>query len=154
PDHFALRMERMGFSRAQVVFLAALVAGLLSLWAFLVTQVTTHWALLIYAVACAYIGFLSLHLYHIDDSRPRARARMGACRAFHGLPIREIESAHDLFGGGKKRFARRPCRIDPTGRLYLRSHRTSAASPRSLWEKIYHGLIEGQSALSSAQFVD
>lgn len=66
PDHFALRMERIGFSRGQIVSLTALVAGLLSLCAFLVTQVGTMWALLIYGFACAYIAFLSWKLYRIE----------------------------------------------------------------------------------------
>jgi UDP-GlcNAc:undecaprenyl-phosphate GlcNAc-1-phosphate transferase len=66
PDHFALRLERIGLSRGQIVALATLIAGLLSLCAFLVTQVGTAWALLIYGIACAYIAFLSWELHRIE----------------------------------------------------------------------------------------
>ena len=66
PDHVALRMERLGLSRGQIVFLAAVVAGLLSLCAFLVTQVHTRWALVIYGFACTYMALLSWKLYRID----------------------------------------------------------------------------------------
>lgn len=68
PDHVALRLERMGMSRGLIVFLAAFVAGLLSLCAFLVTLVGTTWALIIYGFACTYIVLLSWKLYTIDVS--------------------------------------------------------------------------------------
>lgn len=65
-DHFALRLERVGFLRHHVVGLAALCSGFLSLCAFLVTRVGTAWALWIYGVVCAYIAILSWRLYKIE----------------------------------------------------------------------------------------
>ncbi|MBU2574399.1 MAG: undecaprenyl/decaprenyl-phosphate alpha-N-acetylglucosaminyl 1-phosphate transferase [Elusimicrobia bacterium] len=47
-DHFALRLEKIGFSRERIVLLACLAAILLSACAFLVTQVPMMWGALIY----------------------------------------------------------------------------------------------------------
>lgn len=49
-DHFALRLEKIGFSRHRVVFLAALAALIFSVFAFLVTQLPLIWGALIYLV--------------------------------------------------------------------------------------------------------
>lgn len=49
-DHFALRLEKIGFSRHRVVFLAAVSALIFSVFAFLVTQVPLAWGALIYLV--------------------------------------------------------------------------------------------------------
>ena len=49
-DHFALRLEKIGFSRHWVVFLAATAALLFSVFAFLITQVPLIWGALIYLV--------------------------------------------------------------------------------------------------------
>jgi len=46
-DHFALRLEKIGFSRRQVVRLASLATLVLSLFAWLMTQVPLAWGALI-----------------------------------------------------------------------------------------------------------
>lgn len=58
-DHFALRLEEMGYSRGQIVLMAAGAAGFLGFCAFLVTQLTIGWALCIYAIVLAEILLLS-----------------------------------------------------------------------------------------------
>lgn len=47
-DHFALRLEAMGYTRDKIVILAALVAIFLSFCAFWVTQLPTVWAFCVY----------------------------------------------------------------------------------------------------------
>jgi UDP-GlcNAc:undecaprenyl-phosphate GlcNAc-1-phosphate transferase len=49
-DHFALRLERIGFSRHRIVFLTAMASLILSVFAFLITQVPLAWGALIYLV--------------------------------------------------------------------------------------------------------
>lgn len=49
-DHFALRLEKIGFSRRQVVRLASLATLALSLFAWLMTQVPLTWGVLIVVV--------------------------------------------------------------------------------------------------------
>lgn len=49
-DHFALRLEKIGFSRRQVVRLASLSTLALSLFAWLITQVPLAWGVLIVGV--------------------------------------------------------------------------------------------------------
>lgn len=55
-DHFALRLEKLGFSRHHVVFLTALASLIFSVFAFLVTQVSLGWGALICLVMAG--GFL------------------------------------------------------------------------------------------------
>ena len=49
-DHFALRLEKIGFSRRQVVRLASLATLALALFAWLITQVPLVWGVLIVGV--------------------------------------------------------------------------------------------------------
>ena len=49
-DHFALRLEKIGFSRHRVVFLAVMASLIFSVFAFLITQVPLVWGALIYVV--------------------------------------------------------------------------------------------------------
>lgn len=58
-DHFALRLEQLGYSRGKIVFMAAAGAALLGFCAFLVTQLSLGWALCVYAVVLAQILLLS-----------------------------------------------------------------------------------------------
>ena len=51
-DHFALRLEKLGFSRRRIVFVTAIAAVALSVFAWLVTQVPFVWGGLI----CAVVG--------------------------------------------------------------------------------------------------
>lgn len=65
-DHFALRLEAMGFSRPQVVALAAVGAAFLSLCAWLVTQVSVPWALFVYGLVALEVGLLSWHIGKVE----------------------------------------------------------------------------------------
>jgi len=58
-DHFALRLEKIGFSRHGVVLFAALAALLFSILAFLVTQVPLMLGALIYLVLAAALLLIS-----------------------------------------------------------------------------------------------
>jgi UDP-GlcNAc:undecaprenyl-phosphate/decaprenyl-phosphate GlcNAc-1-phosphate transferase len=58
-DHFALRLEKVGYSRASIVLMAAVAAGFLGFCAFLVTLLTWKWALCVYALVLAEILLLS-----------------------------------------------------------------------------------------------
>jgi UDP-GlcNAc:undecaprenyl-phosphate GlcNAc-1-phosphate transferase len=52
-DHFALRLEKLGFSRHRVVFLAAMASLIFSVLAFLITQVPMSLGVVIYFVVVA-----------------------------------------------------------------------------------------------------
>jgi len=64
-DHFALRLEALGYTRNQVVAIAAFAAAVLSLCAFLITQVSTAWAMAIYVFVTLYVGGLSWRISRI-----------------------------------------------------------------------------------------
>lgn len=58
-DHFALRLEQLGYSREGIVFMAAAGAAFLGFCGFLVTQLTLGWALCVYAIVLAQVLLLS-----------------------------------------------------------------------------------------------
>jgi UDP-GlcNAc:undecaprenyl-phosphate GlcNAc-1-phosphate transferase len=58
-DHFALRLEKLGYSRGRIVLMAAAAAGFLSFCGFLATQLNATWALCIYLVVFFEIVILS-----------------------------------------------------------------------------------------------
>jgi UDP-GlcNAc:undecaprenyl-phosphate GlcNAc-1-phosphate transferase len=58
-DHFALRLEKMGYSRGRIVFMAAAAAGFLGFCAFLVTHLSVFAALAVYAVVLIAVLLLS-----------------------------------------------------------------------------------------------
>ncbi len=58
-DHFALRLEQMGYSRREVVRMAAGASVLLGLCGFLVTQISWAWSLFIYGVVLGEVLVLS-----------------------------------------------------------------------------------------------
>ena len=64
-DHFALRLEKLGYSRVQVVVMAATAAGMLGFGAFLVTQVAAASAVAIYALVLVAVLLLSRALAEI-----------------------------------------------------------------------------------------
>lgn len=64
-DHFALRLERIGYSRGRIVFMAAAATFFLGFCAFLVTQMTAKWAACIYILVLAEILLLSRALAQI-----------------------------------------------------------------------------------------
>jgi len=49
-DHYALRLEKIGFSRNQIVFLSFIASLILSFSAFLVTRLSLFWGILIYFI--------------------------------------------------------------------------------------------------------
>ncbi len=61
-DHFALRLERLGWSRGQVVLLAGAAAAFLGFVAFLATQYPLKGALALYALVGALVLWLGLRL--------------------------------------------------------------------------------------------
>ena len=58
-DHFALRLEEMGYARDRIVLLAGGAAAILGFCAFLVTQLSWAWAMGIYIVVVGEILLLS-----------------------------------------------------------------------------------------------
>jgi len=68
-DHFALRLERMHFTRPQIVALSLFASLFLSLCAWLVTLVSTPWAVAIYLVLGVLIGFVTWHISQVDMGR-------------------------------------------------------------------------------------
>ena len=61
-DHFALRLERLGYTRGQVVLIAAVAAGILGFSAFLATQYPLKQALALYALVAAALLWIGLRL--------------------------------------------------------------------------------------------
>lgn len=68
-DHFALRLERMHFTRPQIVALSLFASLFLSLCAWLVTLVATPWAVAIYLMLGAMIGFVTWQISQVDMGR-------------------------------------------------------------------------------------
>ncbi len=68
-DHFALRLERMHFTRPQIVSLSLFASLFLSLCAWLVTLVATPWAVAIYLTLGALIAFVTWHISQVDMGR-------------------------------------------------------------------------------------
>ena len=58
-DHFALRLEKMGYSRGEIVRLAVGASTFLGFCAFLVTQLSAMWALFIYVMVIIEVLILS-----------------------------------------------------------------------------------------------
>lgn len=58
-DHFALRLEKVGYSRERIVLMAAAAAAFLGFCAFLVTLLPLAWALCLYGVVLIEILLLS-----------------------------------------------------------------------------------------------
>ena len=57
-DHFALRLEKMGFSRGRVVLMTAGAAGFMGVCAFLVTQLPLGGAVAVYILVAALVAWL------------------------------------------------------------------------------------------------
>jgi UDP-GlcNAc:undecaprenyl-phosphate GlcNAc-1-phosphate transferase len=64
-DHFALRLEKLGYTRHTIVFMAAAAAGFLGFLSFLVTQLSLWWAMCIYAVVLVEVLLLSRSLAEV-----------------------------------------------------------------------------------------
>jgi UDP-GlcNAc:undecaprenyl-phosphate GlcNAc-1-phosphate transferase len=65
-DHFALRLEHLGYSRGRIVMVSAAVSALLGFLAFLVTQLSAVLALCIYAAVVIEVLVLSRALAQVD----------------------------------------------------------------------------------------
>ena len=65
-DHFALRLEALGLGRGQIVGLSLIVSAILTVCAFLVTLVSTAWAVWIYFVVGFWLIFLSRHISRVE----------------------------------------------------------------------------------------
>lgn len=65
-DHFALRLEKMGFGRGQIVGLSALVSCILVLFAFIVTRVSLGWAVGLYLFVGAWVLALAWHIAEVE----------------------------------------------------------------------------------------
>jgi len=65
-DHFAIRLEMSGFSRHKVVLASALFALLLSFTAFLITQVSLAWGILLYFVVGGEFLLLSIAISKVE----------------------------------------------------------------------------------------
>jgi UDP-GlcNAc:undecaprenyl-phosphate GlcNAc-1-phosphate transferase len=64
-DHFALRLEKVGYSRLAIVVMAAAASGFLGFCAFLVTQLSWKWALCVYALVLVEVLLLSRALAEV-----------------------------------------------------------------------------------------
>jgi UDP-GlcNAc:undecaprenyl-phosphate GlcNAc-1-phosphate transferase len=65
-DHFALRLERLGYARHQVVFMAALAAAVLGFCAFLATQYPLRQALALYSFVALIVFLLGRRLARVS----------------------------------------------------------------------------------------
>lgn len=65
-DHFALRLEAMGFGRHQIVALASAAACVLSLCAFIITRVPWTWSCGIYLVLIAELTVLTREISRVE----------------------------------------------------------------------------------------
>ena len=65
-DHFALRLEKLGFSRRQIVALSAAVSLCLAGCALLVTRLSTPWVVCIYAAVLVEVILLTNALAKVD----------------------------------------------------------------------------------------
>lgn len=65
-DHFALRLEKMGLTRGQVVLVAAFAAGFLGFCAFLVTQLPLKGAIVVYVIVAGLVLGLGRRMARVE----------------------------------------------------------------------------------------
>jgi UDP-GlcNAc:undecaprenyl-phosphate GlcNAc-1-phosphate transferase len=65
-DHFALRLEKMGFDRGRIVLMAAAAAAFLSFCAFLVTQLPLRGAVAVYVVVAILVGWVGRRMALVE----------------------------------------------------------------------------------------
>ncbi|MFH1379845.1 MAG: hypothetical protein ABII23_06165, partial [bacterium] len=65
-DHFALRLEAMGLTRRQILSVACIASCLLSLIAYVSTQVEFKWALLLYIFIVGELVLIGFWLYRVN----------------------------------------------------------------------------------------
>lgn len=61
-DHFALRLEKMGFTRGEIVIISILSAIILSFCAWITTRIWFWWAVLLYAIIFCLYYFIGVWL--------------------------------------------------------------------------------------------
>jgi UDP-GlcNAc:undecaprenyl-phosphate GlcNAc-1-phosphate transferase len=71
-DHFALRLERLGFPRRKVVLIAYLVSVCLSTAALMIVKVHFRWAVAIYIIVAAFSISISYNLSKVDMEKPHS----------------------------------------------------------------------------------
>lgn len=69
-DHFALRLERMGFSRKQIVAVAIGTSLILSICAWFTTRIWFWWAVTLYAIIFSLAYWISLWLAKVQVEYP------------------------------------------------------------------------------------
>ncbi len=72
PDHFALRLERLGLPRRKVVLIAYLVSVCLSTAALLIVKVHFRWAVAIYIIVAAFSINIGYNLSKVDMEKPQS----------------------------------------------------------------------------------
>lgn len=65
-DHFALRLEKMGFDRGRIVMMAAAAAAFLSFCAFLVTQLPLRGAVAVYVLVAILVGWVGRRMALVE----------------------------------------------------------------------------------------
>lgn len=65
-DHFALRLEKMGFPREQVVLMAAAAAAFLGFCAFLVTRLPLKSAVAVYVLVAVLVGWVGRRMALVE----------------------------------------------------------------------------------------
>lgn len=65
-DHFALRLEKMGFGRGRVVLMSAAAAGFLSFCAFLVTQLPLKSAISVYCIVAILVVWVGRRMALVE----------------------------------------------------------------------------------------
>jgi len=65
-DHFALRLEAIGYQRHQIIGLSVVASGVLALCAFLITRVTLGWSLWVYSIVGYWIAVLSWRISRVE----------------------------------------------------------------------------------------
>ena len=63
---FALRLEKMGFSRGKVVLMAAAAAGFMGFCAFLVTQLPLKNAIAVYVLVAVLVGWVGRRMALVE----------------------------------------------------------------------------------------
>lgn len=72
PDHFALRLERLGFPRRKVVLIAYLVSVCLSTAALMIVKVHFRWAVAIYILVAVFSLSIGYNLSKVDMEKPHS----------------------------------------------------------------------------------
>lgn len=69
-DHFALRLEKLGFSRSKVVLTSYIVSVCLSTAALMISKVNIYWAIAIYVLVALFSITIGFNLSKIDMEKP------------------------------------------------------------------------------------